>query len=166
MLTNPLLWAVLGLAIGYLVRQFLVAGKAGSVEQKLKNLTEEAERKSKEIVLDAKGEASRLLDEAKNEERERKTQLAKLEERNSKREEFLEKQLGDIKTKEVALEKAEELFQSEKVQLGEMRQRIQTDLEKVAKLTIEEAKTELLKQVRESHGKDLALTLQKMETER
>ncbi|MDP3999580.1 MAG: ribonuclease Y [bacterium] len=166
MLTNPLLWAVLGLVIGYLVRQFFVAGKAGSVEQRLKNLTEEAERKSKEIVLDAKGEASRLLDEVKNEERERKTQLAKLEERNSKREEFLEKQLGDIKTKEVALEKAEEVFSSEKVQLGEMRQRIQTDLEKVAKLSIEEAKTELLKQVRESHSKDLALTLQKMETER
>lgn len=166
MLTNPLLWAVLGLAIGYLVRQFLIAGKAGSLEQRLKNLTEETERKAKNIVLDAKGEAARLLDEVKNEERERKVQLSKLEERNLKREEFLEKQLGDIKTKETALEKAEEVFNSEKVQLGEMRQKIQTDLEKVARLTIEEAKNELLKQARESHGKDLALTLQKMETER
>lgn len=166
MLTNPWLWAILGLVIGYLVRQFLIAGKAGSLEQRLKNLTEEAEWKAKEIVLGAKDEASRLLDEIKSEEKERKGQLAKLEERGLKREEFLEKQLDDIKVKEAALEKAEGVLKLETEQLSGMRQKIQADLEKVAKLTIEEAKNELLKQARESHSKDLALTLQKMETER
>ena len=91
MFTNPFVWAVLGVAIGYLVRQFLIAGKAGSLEQKLKTLTEEADRKAKEVVLEAKSQASRLLDEVKNEEKERKLQLNKMEERNLRKEELLEK---------------------------------------------------------------------------
>jgi ribonuclease Y len=166
MFTNPLVWAILGLVIGYLVRQFFVAGKAGSLEQRLKTLTEEAERKAKEIILEAKGEAARLFEEVKNEEKERKAQLAKIEERNLRKEEILEKQLGDIKVQESALKKAEEILKSEKEQLDSLRSKIQADLEKVAKLTVAEAKNELLKQVRDSYSQELAQTIQQLEGER
>lgn len=156
----------MGLVLGYVVRQFLVANKANSLEQRLKTLSEDAERKAKEIVFEAKDEASRLLNEVKNDERERKAQIAKLEERNIKKEESLEKQIEEVRVKQVLLEKSEGLLSVEKEQLGEFRKKVQTDLERVAKLSFEEAKDELLRQVKETYGKELAVSLQKLEFER
>src|SRR3989338_6031643 len=98
MLTNPLVWAalVLGLAAGYFIRQAIAQRQANSAEQKIKNWLEESKSQAKEVVLDAKERASRLLEEVKTEEKSRKLQLDKLEERIIKKEEQLEKQLADF----------------------------------------------------------------------
>lgn len=166
--TNPFFWAVLVLAIGlgYYIRQTFAAKQANSIEQRLKTLTEKAEAEAKEVVLKAKDESSALLDESKKEEKERKAQLVKLEERQLKKEESLEKQLDDLRTQKTSLEKEEQVLNSEKAEIGELGKKIRADLEKVAKLSFEEAKIELLKQVRETYSQELVRAVQKLEGER
>ena len=157
---------MLGIGVGYLVRQTLVAKRAGSVEQRLKVLIDKADTQAREIVLKAKDEAVALLEEAKKEERERKTQLARLEERHLKKEESLDKQLEELRSQRANLEKEEQVLDTEKTQIDELRKKIRSDLEKIAKLSFEEAKDEVLKQIRQQYADELASAMQKLEAER
>ena len=75
------LFALLGVAAGYFVRQ-LVASKLKSDQGvKLEEEAQKARTQAQEIILEAKDKAASLLDEARQEERERKSSLTKLEER-------------------------------------------------------------------------------------
>src|SRR3990167_8089849 len=98
MLTNPLVWGVLllGIGLGYYIRQTLASRQANSVERKIKVWLEEAQSQAKEVVLQAKDRAAALFEEVKKEEKERKAQIAKYEERLLKKEESMEKQLADL----------------------------------------------------------------------
>ncbi len=168
LLASPFLWVALalGAAAGYFVRQVFVSKQVNSAEQKAKNIVDEAQVRAKEAVLEAKSQAAVLLDEVKAEEKERKNQLAKAEERLLKKEETLEKQSEDLRAKNSVLEKEEAALGAAKAETENLRNKIQSDLEKVAKLSMTEAKAELLKQVREGHGLELAQAIQKLETER
>ena len=90
MLNNPLLAGgvlLLGVLAGYFIRQIFAQRQANSAEQKIKNWLEDAKTQAKEVVLDAKEKAARLLEEVKNEEKSSKLQLDKLQERLLNKEE-------------------------------------------------------------------------------
>lgn len=168
MLTNPLVWVALalGLVAGYFIRQTLASKQAGSVEQKIKNWMEEAETRSKEIVLDAKERASKLLEEVKGEEKARKIQLDKMEERMLKKEETLEKQFAEVSTKKTSLEEDVKKFEGTRAEVDVLRTKIMTELERVANLSVEDAKKQIMQKVSEENRGDLARAMVKMETER
>lgn len=165
---NPWLWAflVVGAIIGYFVRQVIVAGQANSAEQKIKNWLEEAKSQAKEVVLDAKDRAARLLEEVKNEEKTRASQLDKLQERLLKKEESLEKQLADFAGQKARTEEEAKLINASKAEVDELRAKIVKELEKVSKLSLEDAKNQILSKVREEHRDELAEAIRKMEGER
>lgn len=168
MLTNPLVWVALalGLVAGYFIRQSFASKQAGSVEQKIKNWVEEAETRSKEIVLDAKERAAKLLEEVKGEEKSRKIQLDKLEERMLKKEETLEKQFAEVSTKKTSLEEDVKKFEGTRAEVDALRTKIMTELERVANLSVEDAKKQIMQKVSEENRGDLARVMVKMETER
>lgn len=168
MLTNPLVWAalVLGLAAGYFIRQAFAQRQANSVEQKLKNWLEEAKSQAKEVVLDAKERAAKLLEEVKTEEKGRKAQLDKLEERLLKKEEQLEKQLADFSSEKLGLEEEGKRLAAVKLETDELRSKIVKELEKSAKLTLDEAREQILSKVKDEHKNELLAALNKLETER
>lgn len=168
MLTNPLVWAalVLGLVAGYFIRQAIAQRQANSVEQKLKNWLEEAKSQAKEVVLDAKERAAKLLEEVKSEEKTRKVQLDKLEERLLKKEEQLEKQLADFVSEKLGLEEENKRLAAAKAEIDELRSQIIKELEKSAKLTLDEAREQILSKVKDEHKNELLVVLNKLETER
>lgn len=166
---NPFFWAVLFLAgflVGYFVRKYFSAKKEGSVEQIIKKRLEEAELKSKEIIVEAQKKAVDLREEAKKEEKERKSQLDRLEERFLKREETLERQWQDIRFQENQTKEDVEKIKAAKTRLDEDKQKLSLEFEKIAKLSEEEAKQKLLDSVREKFKDDLAQVAQKMIKER
>jgi ribonucrease Y len=154
MFTSPFLWValLLGIAAGYFIRQFVAQKQASSAEQKIKYSLEEAKTQAKELVLDAKEKAAKLLEEVKGEEKSRKSQLEKLEERILKKEESLEKQLAD--------------FAAQKLNLESENKKIRNELEKVSSLSFEEAKIQLLAKVKEEYKNDLLVVMNKLENER
>ncbi len=168
MLTNPLVWValVLGAAAGYLFRQSVASKQAGSVEQKIKKWVEDAESQSKEIVLDAKERASKLLEEVKGEEKTRKVQLDKLEERILKKEETLEKQFSEVTSKKTTLEEEAKKIEGSRVEVNTLRSKILGELERVANLSVEDAKKQILQKVSEENRSELAHAMGKMEGER
>lgn len=168
MFTSPFLWVflALGVAIGYFARQFVAQKQANSAEQKIKNWLDEAKSQAKEVVLDAKERAAKLLEEVKTEEKVRTVQIDKLQERILKKEEQLEKQLADFASQKLNVEEESKRINASKAEVDELRGNILKELEKVSHLTLEEAQTEILKKVKDEHRTDLAAALHKLEGER
>jgi len=103
MYQNPLLWIVLvvgGAVGGYYARQAIGLKKKNNIEQIIERQIDEAKVKAKEIVLEGQERASALVEEAKREERERKSQIDRMEERLVKKEESFERDLHNVRTKE------------------------------------------------------------------
>ena len=157
---------LLGSALGYFLRQFLVSKRAKAVEQIIKKQLEEAKSKATDLVLKAQEKAASLLERAGLEEKERKNQLLKLEERLLKKEEVLERQLNEIRIKDEQNQKLAKELEAAKKEIDDLRNEAMSQLEKVSGFSKEEAKEILLKDVRDQYQKELSQTFEKLEKER
>jgi len=146
---------VLGLAIGYAVRELWGARRVNSLERKLKERSLKAENEAQDIVLQAKKKAVNLLEEAQREEKERKAALERTEERLAKREEEISTERGRINlaSKEIEIKSAE-------VEKGQAA--LEAELSKIAGLSPEGARKRLFEEVEESHKNELAQLVQKL----
>ena len=166
---SPIFWGVLAffsLVAGYFIRQFVAVKAANSIEQKIKKQIEEANLKSKEIILEAQEKSTGLLEEVKKEERESKIQLTRLEERLLKKEEQIETTVSDLKRKDVQLNDEFEKLKTGKLEVEGFKQKIIGELERVAGFSTDEAKSLLLKNIQDKFQEELAMTLQKLEKSR
>ncbi|MDD3614335.1 MAG: ribonuclease Y [Candidatus Pacebacteria bacterium] len=161
-----LITLLLGIVIGYFVRQVVVRNQVKSAEQKIKTQIEEAKTKAKEIVLDAKDKAAAILAEAQKEERERKKELSAFEQRLNRREELLNQKLTETETKNRTLEENIKRVKEIKEKVEELRLETKKELERVAQLTIEEARQELFAQLEKTHQQEIADLLRRMEKEK
>ncbi|MEK7193965.1 MAG: ribonuclease Y [Patescibacteria group bacterium] len=166
---NPIFWGALitlGIIVGWFVRQLIAARQANSIEQKIRRQLEEAKSKSKELILEAQEKAAELLEEAKKEERERKSQIDRLEERLLKKEEFLEKQAIDLKSQNERVDNEIEKLKSAKARIDELKQKTESEIERIAGMTTDQARDRLLKDIQEKYRQELLSTLQKLEKEK
>jgi len=166
---SPFFWGaliILGLVIGYFIRQLIAVRQLNSVEQRIKKQIEEAKSKAKEIILEAQEKATALLEEVKKEERESKTQLSRLEERLLKKEEQIEEQSSGLKQREEQIVQDVERLKTAKSEIDELKQKAVSELEKVAGLSTAEARNFLLKNLQEKYQEELASCIQKLDKER
>jgi len=158
-----LLVGAAGTTVGYLVKQATQRDKTEADKKEAERLMAEADKKSRDILLEAKNEALRTLDQYKVEEEKKRQQLDKIEARLLDKEESLEKKIqqsdqmrGDL---ELKVEKVK-VLRAEAEQSLENRKK---ELEKIAGLSREEAKALLMKEVEESSRQDLAEHIVKAE---
>jgi len=142
---------IVGSILGYYTRQTIARKQSGTIEAKLNKLVGDAKEEAKETLLKAKEKASVILGEIKEQERERQTQLTRMEERLLNREKSidqktsqLEDDFSDLKVKVKKVRKIKE-------DLTTLQQEEIKKLERVAKLSQEQAKTELLSMVEKEH---------------
>ncbi|MEK9154663.1 MAG: ribonuclease Y [Patescibacteria group bacterium] len=162
---NPIFWAVLailGIVAGYFIRQFIGVRQASSIEQKIKRQLEEAKTKSKEIVLEAQEKATGLLEEVKKEEREQKLQLGRIEERILNKEELIEKRWVDLRSRESQVQEDVEKIKNAQVKINETKEKLSSELEKIAKLSEAEAKQKLLEGIESKYKDEFSLRIQKL----
>ncbi|OGE77738.1 MAG: ribonuclease Y [Candidatus Doudnabacteria bacterium RIFCSPHIGHO2_01_FULL_46_14] len=149
---------VAGFAVGYVVRKAQVKAKIDSAENKAEKLLDEVKQKEKEIILSAKDQAIKITEEAKKQETEIRQQILRIETRLEKKETEIDAKLSQMEKQKTDLEgqKEENKKVREDLETGKQKQ-IET-LEKIAKLTLVEAKTVLLEQT-ERQVKDELLGL-------
>lgn len=166
---NPVLWVlflVLGGAIGYYVRHANALKKKGSAEQIIERQLEEAKVKANSIILEGQEKATALIEEAKQDERERKNQLDRLEERLLKKEEAFERDLHSVRTKETHLNEELAKLKSKEDSIEDLKRKAEEMVEKNAGLTMEQAREIIIKRTQETYQKDLVQMVQKLEHER
>ncbi|MDP2695650.1 MAG: ribonuclease Y [bacterium] len=146
---------VFGAVLGYFVRQLLVSKKVASAEQQVSG-----------IIKEAKEKAESLVEEARKEQREQKAQLDKLEERIIKKEEITEQRSQSLVEREGRLEQSESDFKSVKAKVDELQKQVLVELEKVANLTSDEARKNLLQKVEADYRDDLVVVIQRLEKEK
>ncbi len=153
----------LGIGLGYFIRQLVAQQRKSSIEAKLKRLVEDSKAEAKELMLEAKEKAAKILEEAKLEERERISQIRKLEERLLERETSVDKRSRDFERKEEELEKKIEKVKEIKVEIENAKERALKEIERVASLDKASALKELEKRVEEAHAEDLTVRIRKLE---
>jgi ribonuclease Y len=106
------------------------------------------------------------LAEAKNEERERKSQLITLENRLLRREEFLDKKAALLGEEEIKIRaKIEELNRAE-AEIAKLKNQAVGTLEKISGLSREAAREELFRELKRENKEELAQSLEKLIKER
>jgi len=138
---------VLGLALLSL-RQRASEQKIKIAQETAKHLLEEAkkdaERVRKEATLEAKDEALKMRAEFERETKSRKGELGAVEKRLESREDRLQEKNKELEDREKKIKQAEKEILSLKDKLELVRDQLIQTLEKVASLSREEARQELL----------------------
>jgi ribonuclease Y len=140
---------VFGLAVAYLFIRRQIGEQKVRVAQEiarraLEDAGKEAERIKKEALLEAKDESIKQKSDFDREVKERKAELVASERRLQSREDHLENKEKNIENREKQVKKIEEELIKLKDTLQKVRDQLLVELEKVAALSREEAKSELL----------------------
>ncbi|MFH1825791.1 MAG: ribonuclease Y [bacterium] len=166
--------SVFGLGIAFLtIRRQFSEQKIKIAEETAKRIIEDAkkdaDRTRKEALLEAKDEAIKLRKEFEKESRERKTELANIERRIETREDRLQNKEKGLEEEQVKLKKSEEEIINIKEKVLVVRDQLIATLEKVATLSKEEAKRELLskldKELEQEAAKKILAFEEKFKTE-
>lgn len=144
--------ALFALGIVYLIlRRKLAEQKVKIAEESAKRILEEAKKEAekiqKEALLDAKDQAIKLRSEFERESRERKRDLANIEKRLDSREDRLQAKEKELEEQTKAIKKFQESIEKLREGLKKTKEHLVESLEKVATLSREQAKQELLRKM-------------------
>jgi ribonuclease Y len=115
-------------------------------EAKRRELTLEAETKYRELMLEVKDETIRMRDELEREYSQRRKEVERHERRLQQKEEQLDGRLDALDRRERKLQTKERENEETREKLEGIEQERRTELERVAQLTLDEARTMLLQQ--------------------
>ncbi|MCC7160613.1 ribonuclease Y [Candidatus Nomurabacteria bacterium] len=154
---------LLGIGVGYYLRVLVALGKRRSIEIDIKQMLVSAKEEAQKIVDDAKKISETKLAELKEEEKKKEQEFRETEKRLIKKDEFLDARQVEInKEAEGIKDRVEEVKKiQEKVTKIEEEKRI--ELERVSRLTEEQAKEELLRDVEKKYEEDILVRIQKLE---
>ena len=157
--------AFAGAVFGYFLRWIVSLGKKGSMELKIKQMILDAKDEAQRITDEAEVKAEKLSVESRAELKEHEEKLKKTEERLIKKEGLLDGRQSDIdKEVDQMKEKSAEVEQVKEKATKLVTER-EEELQKMAGLTKEQAKEQLIKMVEKSSEEDLLMRMQKMEQE-
>ena len=158
---------IVGVVIGFILRKMGSEKKIGSAEEQARKILEDAiknaENAKKESIISAKEEIFQLKKEADRDINERRKEVSRQERRNTQKEETLDAKLEKIEKKEALL--TEKLADADKTR-EEVNKTLQGQLamlEKIAGLTSEEAKAELVKRLDSEMQHETALKIAEYE---
>ncbi len=137
----------IGVAGGIYVYQRIIRQRIDTAERSAASILSEADRKQKEILLEAKEEAVRFRNQGEAELRERRGELQRLERRIIQKEESLDRKLEGLEQRQRNLGNKERELNEGQRQLATLEEERRQELERVANLTSMEARDILLAQV-------------------
>jgi ribonuclease Y len=171
-----LLFAVVGAAVGYFVKNNQVQkeiklqeGKATEIIDKARKSSDEikykARQEAKEIARDEKEKLDREITNRTNEVKNQERELVKKDATLDRKIEEHEKEVKVLKEKEIEFEVGKKLHEEEALKLKKKQNEFSDRLAEVASLTKEEAKNQLLKVMEEEARVDFGKILRRIEEE-
>lgn len=159
---------IIGLIIGYIIRKNIAEGKLNTAEETAKKIVSDAEKeadsKKKEAIIEAKEEVHKLRVEYEKEVRERRNELQRMERRLIQREESLDKKVESLEQREENLSKKQAEVQKLRDEVDGIYKKQVEELEKLAGLTVDEAKQILLSNVEKEVRHEVAIMIKEIES--
>ncbi|MBI5644708.1 ribonuclease Y [Candidatus Kaiserbacteria bacterium] len=154
---------LIGIAVGYFLRLIISLGKRGSMELEIRQMMLDAEEKAKGIIAEGEKRAEEKVRELSSEYKERERDLKGTEERLVRKEEHLDTRQTNLDHEQESINRKNEEIQKTREELESAARAQQEKLEKIANLTAEEAKNELMKSVEKQYETDLEGRMRKLE---
>jgi ribonucrease Y len=159
------LLAVAGLGVGYGGSTYLAKRKGAAAEDQAAKELAKAKKEADKQLQTARDEANRIAEEARKDEQTRRKELKELENRLISRESTLDKKLDELDKRTEALRKGEDEVESLKNEIRDIRTKQQEKLEKIAKLSKQEAADKLMQMTERDIRGDLTGLVAKLQTE-
>lgn len=136
----------------------VAGGAIGFVASNLRNkkFAEDFETKQKAILLEAKDESLKIKEKVSKELSEKETYLKELEEKIRRREDQVDKRLDQLDSDKQRLNEREESLKQLRGEVEEIKQNEMLMLEKTAKLSVSEARDQIMANVQKEYAKDIA----------
>lgn len=155
----------LGSSVWLWVRQRGRSSRLTLAGETAESLTAQAQDDSKKIVLEAQEEARKLRNTAESEVNEQRRELARLEDRRLQREEQLERKVEAQDQRQAQLTEKEALLEKSRREVETQRAEQMRALERVAGLTVDEAREAVVRRGEEDAKHDLARRYYELERE-
>jgi ribonuclease Y len=157
--------AVVGVAVGFGTNSIVTKRKLGSAQDQVEKQLSKAKKDAAHIVDDARSEAAKIADQGRHEEKTRRREFKDIEQRLVTREENLDRKLDELDRRTERLRKAETEVEGLKDEIRAIRQKQQDKLEKIAKLSRQEAAEKLMAMTERDIKSDLTGLIAKMQNE-
>lgn len=161
--------AVIAFSGGYLIRKKFAEATIKSAEEEAERLVEtakrEAESEKREALVEAREEIHKLRAEMEKEARERRSELQQFERRVTQREEVLDRRSESLERKEDTLQCKNREVEQRQSEVKEALQKQREELERISKLTTEEARELILKAVEDEIKHETAIMIREYEAQ-
>lgn len=154
---------VVGLTVGYAIRNGIAKKRIDSAESTAEKMLKEAEEKKKQLELEGKEKSLKMIEESKREDEDRRKDLRKIQNKLQEGENEYQNRLREFEKKQEMLFEKNEKIEGMRKDLEKAHEDHMTKLESVAKLSQDEAKEVLLKEVEKISEEALANRLRKLE---
>ncbi|HEY4477849.1 MAG TPA: ribonuclease Y [Candidatus Paceibacterota bacterium] len=154
---------LLGLGLGYYLRVIVALGKRRSIEIDIKQMMIGAKEEATKLLDEAKKKSEEILSKAKIEEEKKEQEFREKERRLIKKDEMLDgRQLEIDKEVESIKQKVEEVKKIQE-RVEKAREEKIAELERVSRLSAEEAREELMRDIEKKYEEDLLVRMVKLE---
>jgi ribonuclease Y len=154
-----------GIAVGFLIRQFLVVRKAQQEQQEAERVINTANEKARTIELEAKNKAIEIRESAEADINRRRNELSKEDDRLQRRRSDLDQRTDNLEKREAKLNKRQSSLDTRNNELDKLHQEALTQLQNVSKMTADEARDILIKEVEKEARSDMARIIRQIEGE-
>ncbi len=154
--------------MGFLGRKHLAEGRIAKSESHARKLVDEAKREvdnlRREALVEAKNEVFSMKEDADREIKSRRSDLQRLERRLGQREEALEDKEAEVEKRKKGIVSAEAQLESRKSKLVKVAAEQKKLLERVARMTVPEAKEYLMQTITEEVKRESAIFIKEEES--
>jgi ribonuclease Y len=156
--------SLISLALGYYLRLIISLGRKGSMELDLKQMMLQAKEKEKNIIDEAERKAEDMLKAARVEIKQKEDDNKRTEERLVKKDELLDHRQIEIDKEVEEIKKRIQEVRNIRENTEKLEASKHEELEKIAKLSQNEAKDEIMRKVERESEDDILVRMKKLET--
>jgi ribonuclease Y len=140
---------VLGILIGYFIRQLVANREIQKTRKEAQNLLDEATTKYNELLRAAREEAIKVGNAAEAESKERRLEIQRIEKRVNQKEEALERKVEAVERRERDLDNKKKDNERTAAELQAIREKQLAKLESISGTSTEEARTLLFQELKQ-----------------
>ncbi len=129
--------------------QKLADDQVKTAEERAQVALREVEAQRKEMILQAKDQSHQVRAEVENEYRERRAEVQRQERRLQQKEETLDRKIDSTEKRERALQTKERELEAMEARISDLQAERRKELERVAGMTVDQAKDALLQEIEE-----------------
>ena len=156
---------LVGAGGGYLARRRTVGTSLQQAEEQASRILAEAESRQKELLLEARDESLKLRTAVEEESRQRRTEVARIEQRLAQKEENLDRKTEAIDRRDQAIRDRAAETEKIRAEAEALRQRQVQEFERIASLTAQEARDQLMAAVEIEIRDDASRRVREIEKE-